>query len=170
MSVSAGWLWLLTGCWLSPEVLWLVSGVRKWREERRAGVMRSSRDSEVTNQRPVLPRLTNQRPALITAWYAVAGRRKTMGSESIHYSMQSLATRCYSDLTNEKRVLSSLTNGWPAFIIPPMHHAAETKHYLQDLSSYVSMSRKPRFRNGTEHSLTAACYSLSRNVNSLMRS
>ena len=84
-----------------------------------------------------------------------------MGSESIHYSMQSLATRCYADLTNERRVLSSLTNERPAFIIP-MHHAAETKHYLQDLSSYVSMSRKPRFRNGTEHSLTATRYSLSR--------
>ena len=76
-----------------------------------------------------------------------------MGSESIHYSMQQLyqVTKCHSELTNEKTVLSSLANGRPAFIIP-MHHAAETKHYLQDLSSYVSMSRKPRSRNGTGHS------------------
>ena len=74
-----------------------------------------------------------------------------MGSESIHYSMQYQVTECHSELTNKKTVLSSLANGRPAFIIP-MHHAAETKHYLQDLSSYVSMSRKPRSRNGTEHS------------------
>ena len=64
------------------------------------------------------------------------------------------STLCHSKLTNEKTVLSRLTNGRPAFIIL-MHHAARgTKPYLQDLSSYVLMSRKPRSRNGTEQKLS----------------
>ena len=60
-----------------------------------------------------------------------------MGSESIHYSMQSLATRCYADLTNERRGLSSLTNERAAFIIP-MHHAAETKNIISRICLLMS--------------------------------
>ena len=111
----------------------------------RAGVTRSSRDETMTNQRPVLVCLTNERPGLMQEHDMQQLGRETMG-EREHSLIHAAPTVILQyALTNQKTVLPSLTNERPAFIISMQPGPA--KHYLQDLSSYVLMSRKPRYRN-----------------------